>query len=71
MKPMLKPSGTKNLRLKCDELLSIFAFKLNLRRYDMETKAAEVLQRVGRDQWAWFSIYLVAGAYSRSLLSST
>jgi hypothetical protein len=33
MKPKLKPPGTKRLTLKCDEPLSSFAFKLNLRRY--------------------------------------
>jgi len=31
IKPMLKPPGTEHL--KCDELLSSFAFKFNLRRY--------------------------------------
>jgi len=33
MKPMLKPLGTKRLKLKFDILLSNFAFKFNLRRY--------------------------------------
>jgi len=32
IEPMLKPPGTKHLKLKCDELLSSFAFKFNLRR---------------------------------------
>jgi len=32
---MLKPPGTKHLKLKCDELLSSFAFKFKLRRYNM------------------------------------
>ena len=32
VKPMLKPPGTKRLKLKCDVLLSSFAFKINLRR---------------------------------------
>ena len=36
IKPMLKPHGTKHLKLKCDELLSSFAFKFNLRRYTVE-----------------------------------
>jgi hypothetical protein len=31
---MLKPPGTKRLKLLCDVLLSIFAFKFNLRRYN-------------------------------------
>jgi len=30
---MLKPPGTNRLKLKCDKLLSIKAFKFNLRRY--------------------------------------
>jgi hypothetical protein len=29
----LKPPGTKHLKLKCDEPLSNFAFKFNLRRH--------------------------------------
>ena len=37
IKPTLKPPGTNRLKLKCDILLSNFAFKFNLRRY---TKAA-------------------------------
>jgi hypothetical protein len=33
VKHMLKPPGTKHLQLKCDILLSTFAFSFNLRRY--------------------------------------
>ena len=33
IKPTLKPSGTKRLKLKHDALLSNFAFNFNLRRY--------------------------------------
>ena len=33
IKPTLKPPGTKHLELKCDILLSSFAFKFHLRRY--------------------------------------
>ena len=33
MKPRLKPPGTKRLKLKCDILLSNYAFIFNLRRY--------------------------------------
>jgi len=36
IKPMLKPPGTKRLKLKYDELLSNVAFKFNLRRYNEE-----------------------------------
>jgi len=34
IKPTLKPTGTKRLKLKCDILLSTSAFKYNLRRYN-------------------------------------
>jgi hypothetical protein len=37
IKPKLKAPGTKRLKLKYDELLSTFAFKINSRRYTMET----------------------------------
>ena len=33
IKPKLNPPGTKRLKLKCDVLLSTFAFKFNSRRY--------------------------------------
>ena len=33
LKPMLKAPGTKRLKLRYDEPLSNFAFKINLRRY--------------------------------------
>jgi hypothetical protein len=33
MNPMLKPPGTKHLKLKYDILLSTFAIKFNKRRY--------------------------------------
>ena len=33
IKPMLKPPGTKHLKLKCDILHSTFAFNFYLRRY--------------------------------------
>jgi hypothetical protein len=34
IKPTLKAHGTKRLNLKYDEVLSSFAFKFNLRRYN-------------------------------------
>ena len=40
IKPMLKPPGTKHLKLKCDGLLSSFAFKFNLRRYNQGLRPA-------------------------------
>jgi hypothetical protein len=35
MKPMLKAPGSKRLKLKESELLSIVAFKINLRSYNL------------------------------------
>jgi hypothetical protein len=32
---MLKPPGTKHLKLKCDILLTTFAFNSNLHRYTL------------------------------------
>jgi hypothetical protein len=55
MKIKLKPHGTKRLKLSCDILLSIFGFKFNSRRYNLEP----ILEK------------LKARAYTRSLLSST
>ena len=43
IKPTLKPTGSQRLKLKCDILLSIFAFKLNLRRYNEEKPGGDVL----------------------------
>ena len=46
IKPMLKPPGTKRLKLNCDVLLSTFAFKLYLRRY-IQAGIQPVLARQG------------------------
>jgi len=35
MKPKLKPPGSERSKPKCDDLLSRFAFKVNLRHYVM------------------------------------
>jgi len=61
MNPTLKPPGTKHLKLKCDVLLSAFAFNLDLRRYNMvdDVSAADKQRR------------LQAWAYTRPLSSST
>ena len=40
MKPKLKPTGTKRLKLNCDKLLSTSAFKINLRRYSEASASA-------------------------------
>jgi homoaconitase/3-isopropylmalate dehydratase large subunit len=60
MKPMLKPPGTKLLKLLYDDLLSTSAFKINLRRYNKvfigsctngrieDVRAAAAVAKVGR-----------------------
>ena len=40
MNPKLKRPGTKRLKLKCGMLFSIFAFKFNLRHFNLATAAA-------------------------------
>jgi len=45
MRPMVKPSGTKHLKLKCDILLSTFALKFNLRRYSQVDTIKLLLER--------------------------
>jgi len=59
IKPALKPPGVKRLKLKHDELLSNFAFNVNLRRYTMV-----VCGNSEKDA-------LEAGAYTRPRSSST
>ena len=56
IKPTLKAPVTKRLKLMCDDPLSKFAFNSNLSRYNEDD---EVVQAY------------IAGAYTRSLLSST
>jgi hypothetical protein len=36
IKPALKAPGSERLKLNCDDVLSNFAFKFNLRRYNTE-----------------------------------
>jgi hypothetical protein len=36
MKPKLKPPGSKRLKLNCDDPLSRFAFKFNLRHFNKD-----------------------------------
>jgi len=49
IKPLLKPPGTKRLKLKCDVLLSNLAFKFNLRRYITGTEVLDVVRQ--RQVW--------------------
>ena len=55
IKPTLKVPGTKRLKLKRVDLLSSFAFKFNLRRYNKDAKegkadekAEKEMEKVGR-----------------------
>jgi len=50
IKPTLKPPGTKRLKLKFDVLLSTFAFKINLRRYNLGIEEVDsvAVKRVAR-----------------------
>jgi len=47
IKPTLKPPGTNRLKLKYDDLLSIFAFKFNLRRYNEDGGEDDDQNQVG------------------------
>ena len=64
IKPMLKPPGTKHLKLEYDELLSSFAFKFNLHRFT-KNNASYSYDHVCDEEQSQ------AGAYTRSLQSST
>jgi len=71
LKPTLKEPGSKRLKLKCDELLSSFAFNFNLRRYNLVV-AHVVLLRAGVVPIEGLLLPEPrAGAYTRSLFSST
>ena len=74
-KPTLTAPGTKRLKLKCDEPLSNFAFKCNLRHYILDDRAAaaeEVAAAEAADPYGAALRYgLEAGAYTRPLLGST
>ena len=60
--PTLKAPGTKRLKLKCDTLLSTFAFKFHLRRY-IEAKFEHIflerLYQQGQAHTARHVIHLV------------
>ena len=61
IKPMLKAPGAKRLKLKYDIPFSEFAFKFNLRRYNLED---EIEYDPADDEDS------EAGAYTRPLFSS-
>jgi hypothetical protein len=58
VKPTLKATGYERLKLNCDDLLSSFAFKFDLRRYSTVVESLPL------------NAY-VAGDYTPPLLSST
>jgi hypothetical protein len=69
IKPTLKAHATKRLKLEYGELLSSSAFNCNLRRYTKKLKTKtkdKVTAKMGK-----IDIDYQAGAYTRSLLSST
>jgi hypothetical protein len=49
IKPTFKPPGTNRLKPNCDDLRFNFAFKFNLRRYNMAdaAKQLQALYEVG------------------------
>ena len=63
MQPMLKAPGSKRLKLEHHNLLSNFAFKMNLRRYIKGPPRCPASPRRACTS--------AAGAYTRSLFSST
>jgi hypothetical protein len=83
MKPTLKAHGTDRLKLKSDEPLSSFAFKVNLRRYTkarMQSQLTSLRKNpvcamcggpAASPEAVHALIHFSAGAYTRPLLSST
>jgi hypothetical protein len=66
IKPTLKAPGTQRLKPRYDESVPSFAFNFNLRRYK------RVIVNRERASGAYNMLpYLAAGAYTRSLQSST
>jgi len=53
MKPKLKPPGTKRPKLKCDILLSTFAFSFDLRRYSKGPPYSLLQKGVDEPALAW------------------
>jgi len=68
IKTTLKAPGIKRLKLECDKLLSSFAFKYNFCRYNM-VPARELTKPSERAEF--MEDVREAGAYTRSLFSST
>ena len=70
IKPMLKAPGTKCLNLKCDKLLSSFAFNFNLRRYSLAGVRTVRTFAQEEAEVARYSAAL-AGAHTPPLFGST
>jgi hypothetical protein len=51
IKPILKPPGTKHLKVKCDELPSSLAFKFNLRRYNKAIVFSQYTSMIEIVEW--------------------
>jgi len=71
-KPVLKALCFQCLKLQCDESLSNFGFNCNLRRYTLARMSAFAdFQLPEMQRSPLEELCLQAGAYTRSLLSST
>jgi hypothetical protein len=70
IKPPLKAPGTERLKVKCDELLPIVAFNLNLRCYIKVPRKGSIYS-VNEGNARWWDAGMAAGAHTRQLLSST
>ena len=70
IKPTLKAPGTERLKLQYEELLSNFGFKFNLRRFPVVNNMLTAIKRKKSKDTMILSA-VVAGAYTRPLLSST
>ena len=71
LKSKLKATGAERLKLKHDDLLSRFAFKFNLRRYNMALRTTILAKMTNRLMSLATANGLAAGAYTRPLFSST
>jgi len=61
MKPKLKPTGTKRLKLKCDVLFSTSAVKFDLRRYNKAGAPS-----LGPGAAGWAGLFTMSQAVSRA-----
>jgi len=75
LKPKLKAPGSKRWKLQCDQLLSSFAFNCNMRRYSVSSSPHLDFVRKNFQYkvmpFGELLAALVAGAYTRTLFSST